>query len=78
MELGLCKILINSVFKFFSYRDPKCTETFSEFNYAREWSLNNITNAHLDEGVLGVISSIDKPMSPYGEAMSDFMSELDH
>jgi Zn-dependent M16 (insulinase) family peptidase len=68
----------NSVFKFFSYRDPKCTETFSEFNYAREWSLNNITNAHLDEGVLGVISSIDKPMSPYGEAMNDFMSELDH
>ena len=68
----------NSVFKFFSYRDPKCSETFSEFNNAREWSLKNITNAHLDEGVLGVISSIDKPMSPYGEAMSDFMSELDH
>jgi len=26
---------------------------------------------------LGVISSIDKPLSPFGEAMSDFMSSLD-
>ena len=68
----------NKVFKFFSYRDPKCSETFTEFNNARQWSLSNITEAHLDEGILGVISSIDKPMSPYGEAVSDFMSELDH
>jgi Zn-dependent M16 (insulinase) family peptidase len=68
----------NRVFKFFSYRDPKCSETFSEFKKSREWSLKNITSAQLDEGVLGVISSIDKPLSPYGEAMSDFMSELDH
>jgi Zn-dependent M16 (insulinase) family peptidase len=68
----------NKVFKFFSYRDPKCSETFSEFKKSREWSLKNITSAQLDEGVLGVISSIDKPLSPYGEAMSDFMSELDH
>jgi Zn-dependent M16 (insulinase) family peptidase len=68
----------NRVFKFFSYRDPKCSETFSEFKKSREWSLKNITPAQLDEGVLGVISSIDKPLSPYGEAMSDFMSELDH
>jgi Zn-dependent M16 (insulinase) family peptidase len=68
----------NKVFKFFSYRDPKCSETFTEFNNARQWSLSNITEAQLDEGILGVISSIDKPMSPYGEAVSDFMSELDH
>ena len=67
----------NRVFKFFSYRDPKCSETFLEFKKSREWSLKNITSAQLDEGVLGVISSIDKPLSPYGEAMSDFMSELD-
>jgi len=26
---------------------------------------------------LGVISSIDKPLSPFGEAISDFMSSLD-
>ena len=68
----------NKVFKFFSYRDPKCSETFAEFKNSRDWSLSNISEAQLDEGILGVISSIDKPMSPYGEAMSDFMNELDH
>ena len=26
---------------------------------------------------MGVISSIDKPLSPFGEAMSDFMNSLD-
>ena len=67
----------NKVFKFFSYRDPKCTETFKEFKKSREWSIKNITEEQLDEGVLGVISSIDKPLSPFGEAMSDFMSSLD-
>jgi Zn-dependent M16 (insulinase) family peptidase len=67
----------NKVFKFFSYRDPKCAETFNEFKKSREWSINNITEEQLEEGVLGVISSIDKPLSPFGEAMSDFMSSLD-
>ena len=67
----------NKVFKFFSYRDPKCTETFNEFKKSREWSIKNITEEQLEEGVLGVISSIDKPLSPFGEAMSDFMSSLD-
>ena len=68
----------NEVFKFFSYRDPKCSETFDEFNNARQWSLKNISEAQLDEGILGVVSSIDKPLSPYGEAMNDFMGELDN
>ena len=67
----------NKVFKFFSYRDPKCTDTFNEFKKSREWSVKNITEEQLEEGVLGVISSIDKPLSPFGEAMSDFMSSLD-
>ncbi len=67
----------NKVFKFFSYRDPKCTETFTEFKKSREWSIKNISEEQLEEGVLGVISSIDKPLSPFGEAMSDFMSSLD-
>ena len=67
----------NKVFKFFSYRDPKCSETFNEFKNSREWSIKNISEGQLEEGILGVISSIDKPLSPFGEAMSDFMSSLD-
>ena len=68
----------NKVFKFFSYRDPKCSETFEEFQKSRDWSLKEISAEQLEEGILGVISSIDKPLSPYGEAISDFMSELDN
>tara|TARA_B100001250_G_scaffold407537_1_gene428457 strand:- start:1457 stop:4318 length:2862 start_codon:yes stop_codon:yes gene_type:complete len=68
----------NMIFKFFSYRDPRCSETFEDFKKSREWTLNKITKEHLDEGILGIISSIDKPLSPYGEAMSDFISTLDN
>ena len=67
----------NKVFKFFSYRDPRCTETFQDFKKSREWSLKNISQDQLDEGILGIISSIDKPLSPFGEAMSDFSMNLD-
>ncbi len=67
----------NKVFKFFSYRDPRCSETFEEFKKSREWSLKNISQEQLDEGILGIISSIDKPLSPFGEAMSDFSMNLD-
>ena len=62
------------VFLFYSYRDPKCKETFIEFSNSRKWALKNISSAQLEEGILGVISSIDKPMSPAGEASSDFLN----
>ena len=62
------------VFLFYSYRDPKCKETFTEFSNSRQWALDNISAAQLEEGILGVISSIDKPMSPAGEAGNDFMN----
>ena len=67
----------NKTFKFFSYRDPRCSETFNDFQRSREWSLKNISQEQLDEGILGVVSSIDKPLSPYGEAMNDFASILE-
>ena len=49
----MTQISKNKIFKFFSYRDPRCSETFDEFAKSREWSLKNITAAQLDEGVLG-------------------------
>ena len=61
-------------FLFYSYRDPKCRETFNEFSKSREWALENITSDQLEEGILGVISSIDKPLSPAGETMNDFVN----
>ena len=67
----------NKVFKFFSYRDPRCGDTFNDFKKSRNWSLKNITQAQLDEGILGVVSSIDKPLSPSGEAANDFSNNMD-
>jgi len=60
------------VFKFFSYRDPNCLNTFEEFQKSINWLKNNLKEKHLDEAVLNVISSVDKPLSPAGEARSDF------
>jgi len=68
----------NKIFKFFSYRDPRCAKTFDDFEKSRRWSLKNISEEQLNEGILGVISSIDKPLSPYGEAMNDFINILDN
>ena len=66
-----------NTFKFFSYRDPKCTETFAAFRDAIEWSKTSITDQHLEEAILGVVSSIDKPLSPVGEAKNDFNFNLE-
>ena len=71
---GAAHDAVAQTFQFYSYRDPKCKETFSEFSNSRLWALNNISENQLEEGILGVISSIDKPMSPAGEAANDFIS----
>ena len=63
-------------FRFFSYRDPNCGETFNAFNSSIEWSLKSINAEKLEEGILGVISSIDKPGSPAGEARADFNQNI--
>ena len=66
----------SGVFKFFSYRDPNCCETFDEFQASINWINKNLKQKHLDEAVLNVISSVDKPLSPVGEAKSDFYQNL--
>ena len=67
-----------NTFKFFSYRDPKCIETFAAFKDAIEWSKTAIIDQHLEEAILGVVSSIDKPLSPVGEAKNDFNFNLEN
>lgn len=58
----------NGVFRFYSYRDPRLMETFEAFSQSIDWALNNdITDAMLEEAVLGIISSVDAPGSPAGE-----------
>lgn len=64
-------------FRFFSYRDPRLTETLDDFDAAVTWLLENEHDPEqLEQAILGVISTIDKPRSPAGEAKGDFHSVL--
>lgn len=64
-------------FRFYSYRDPRLTETLSDFDASIGWVINEEhTEDALEEAVLGVIGSMDKPGSPAGEAQSDFYVQL--
>lgn len=67
-------------FKFFSYRDPRCEETFSDFLASIDWLLqqqsNEKTDSWIEEAVLGLIAGMDKPASPAGEAVKALFAEL--
>ena len=64
-------------FRFYSYRDPRLTETLSDFDAALEWLKNtHHSEQALEEAILGVIGSIDKPGSPAGEAKTTYQAEL--
>ncbi len=64
-------------FRFYSYRDPRLSETLSDFDASIEWLKETKHNEReLEEAVLSVVSSIDKPGSPAGEARSSFQAEL--
>ncbi|WP_201556495.1 insulinase family protein [Psychrobacter sp. 72-O-c] len=66
-------------FKFFSYRDPHCAETFEHFDASIEWLLNEPqTDEQLEEAILGIISGMDKPGSPAGEAIKACFTNLHH
>jgi Zn-dependent M16 (insulinase) family peptidase len=66
-------------FKFFSYRDPQCAETFAHFDASIEWLLNEPqTDEQLEEAILGIISGMDKPGSPAGEAIKACFANLHH
>lgn len=58
-------------FRFYSYRDPRLAETFADFEASIDWLLNAEQLPHqLEEAILGLIASMDKPGSPAGEAIT--------
>ncbi len=64
-------------FRFYSYRDPRLVETLEDFDASLEWlATTEHTEEALEEAVLGVIGSMDKPGSPAGEAQGDFFIQL--
>ncbi|GAA6169863.1 insulinase family protein [Sessilibacter corallicola] len=64
-------------FRFFSYRDPRLEETLADFDTSIDWLLTHDHSAQsLEEAILGVVASLDKPSSPAGEAKQTFHAEL--
>ncbi|SPL69036.1 insulinase family protein [Acinetobacter stercoris] len=58
-------------FRFYSYRDPRLAETFKDFEASLEWLMNTEQKPYqLEEAILGLISGMDKPGSPAGEAIT--------
>ncbi|RZA04218.1 MAG: peptidase M16, partial [Moraxellaceae bacterium] len=66
-----------AAFRFYSYRDPRLTETLDDFDASLNWlQETQHSEQSLEEAVLGVIGSIDKPGSPAGEAKTTYQAEL--
>ena len=66
-----------AAFRFFSYRDPRLVETLEDFDAAIEWMLQTQhEQLALEEAILSVMGSLDKPGSPAGEAKRDFHERL--
>lgn len=58
-------------FRFYSYRDPRLVETFNDFEASIQWLLKTEQQPHqLEEAILGLVASMDKPGSPAGEAIT--------
>lgn len=67
----------NATFRFFSYRDPRLMDTLNDFDKSIQWLMNETHEpSQIEEAILGVISSIDRPSSPAGEAKDAFINEL--
>ena len=65
------------IFRFYSYRDPRLEATLDDFDQAVKWlARGDYPEQALEEAVLGVISAIDRPDSPAGEAIGAYLGSL--
>jgi presequence protease len=66
-----------AAFRFYSYRDPRLVDTLQDFDSSVSWLLDTTHDYRpLEESILGVIGSLDKPSSPAGEAKQHFHNRL--
>ena len=62
-----------AAFRFFSYRDPRLADTLADFDASLAWLMDTKHEAlALEEAILSVVASLDKPGSPAGEAKQHF------
>ena len=59
--------------RFYSYRDPRFAETLTDFDRAIAWLMEERhEERQLEEAILRVLSDIDRPESPAGEAIGAY------
>ena len=64
-------------FRFFSYRDPRLSETLGDFDQAIGWLLESKHSENqIEEAILGVIAAMDKSSSPAGAAKQAYYHHL--
>ncbi|MEX0623661.1 MAG: insulinase family protein [Saccharospirillum sp.] len=64
-------------FRFYSYRDPRIEGTLDDFRASLDWVTGQgVNQEQVESSILGVISSMDKPGSPAGEAKQAFQNRL--
>lgn len=64
-------------FSFYSYRDPRDTETLADFDSALDWLKKaDISDEMLEESILSVVSGLDSPGTPATEAKDAFYNKL--
>lgn len=64
-------------FRFYSYRDPRMGATLDDFEQSLQWLHSTpLTHSMIEESILGVVSSLDKPGSPAGEVKRAFHNKL--
>lgn len=74
---GASQDSMTAAFRFYSYRDPRLTETLNDFDQSLEWVMtNDLPFRVIEEAILGVIGSLDKPSSPAGTAKTHFHNNL--
>jgi len=63
----------NGAMRFYSYRDPRLAETLEDFDRSIAWLMDGTHGEReLEEAVLRVLSDIDRPESPAGEAIAAY------
>lgn len=61
----------------YSYRDPRLEQTLDDFDRAIHWLHTHKHSAdELEEAILSVVGTIDKPRAPAGTAIGDFYDHL--
>lgn len=67
----------SAAFNFYSYRDPRLMDTYADFDRAIDWLMGpEAKQAQVEEAILNIISAMDKPGSPAGEAKKAFYQDL--